>query len=200
MTGIMARARTLADSWWTIVVIAFLIGTIIAQRWLNTRTGSSIPQPFTVGESLPSSLALKTPEGKAVTLTWKEEKRPTFLYIFQPSCIWCARNLGALRAVTNHPGNYRFVGLSVNAKGVRNYLSNNNLGFPVFVSSPATQLDKVLRVYATPETIIVSDSGKVTHIWLGAYGGKKKSEIEKLFGVSLPEIARPGDDIQATFH
>ncbi len=41
---------------------------------------------------------------------------------------------------------------------------------------------------ATPQTIVVSSNGIVLASWNGAFLGRQKDTVEKLFNVRLPEV------------
>ena len=46
------------------------------------------------------------------------------------------------------------------------------------------------RLGGTPATILVGSDGRVQRAWAGAFQGRIETEIESLFGVSLPGLTR----------
>lgn len=189
VNGISKRAAGLANSWWSIVVIAALIGGLVYQKWSTASAADFVPDPLHTGEQLPSALQVRSLDDGPAAIEWSASNRPTLLYIFKLDCVWCARNMECLRTVVGHASNYRVIGLSLTDKDLREYVQRNQLGFPVYVTSGRSNI-KLLKAHGTPETIVVSTEGKVTNVWVGAYGGKKKLEIQKVFGVVLPDIPR----------
>ncbi|HET8925251.1 MAG TPA: TlpA disulfide reductase family protein [Candidatus Acidoferrum sp.] len=133
-------------------------------------------------------LRLKGLDGRTVELTYADGGRPTLLYIFTPSCSWCARNLDNFKAlVDKESGQYRFISLSLSEEGLAEYVARNNLSVPVYCGlSPETLA--TYKLGNTPQTIVVSPKGKVLQDWVGAYVGEQKSQIEAFFHITLPGI------------
>jgi len=128
--------------------------------------------------------------GGITTIDWSSESRPTVLYIFRPSCVWCNRNIDNLRTVAEAAGTkYRVVGLSVTSEGLKEYVSTHDLHFPVYAVHDLPALRHVWSG-VTPQTIVVSAAGRVIHSWNGAYSGSIKSEVELQFGVRLPGFVK----------
>jgi hypothetical protein len=178
-----ARVRRAAESWWAIGVIALLVSFNLYQRFRPA--GQYKPPTFvSVGESLAPSYAFETSDGRPAVLRWSEDGRATLLYIFQPSCVWCTRNRDNFRTVLEHASDYRVIGLSLTSRGLKEYLANNGYNFPVYVTANRKSVAQ-LKLNGTPETLIVSPAGKVEKVWVGAYGGKSRSDIEMTFGVKL---------------
>ena len=48
-----------------------------------------------------------------------------------------------------------------------------------------------LGLTATPQTFVINTAGRVEHHWAGAYAGQNSLEIEKAFGLHLPEVKPP---------
>jgi hypothetical protein len=186
-TGIM-KFRRMVDSWWTVGVIALLIGFIVYQKWHHVPADYK-PTFLTVGESLAPTFALETPDGPSAVLQWAADSRPTLLYVFQPACVWCSRNRDNLQTVLEHASNYRVIGLSLTQRGLKDYVARNGYKFPVYVP-PNQKSIAQLKLHATPETLIVSPSGRVEKVWIGAYGGKMKNDIESTFGITLAGLER----------
>jgi hypothetical protein len=44
------------------------------------------------------------------------------------------------------------------------------------------------RLDATPQTIVLSNDGRVERVWQGAYAGRQHAAIQDYFGVTLPEV------------
>jgi hypothetical protein len=146
----------------------------------------SNPKPIE-GQQLPTILA-KTLEGRAGVVDFRPEGPPTILYVFSPSCHWCARNLQNLRSVRDAlGGRFRFIGLSLSKKDLSAYVARTGLSFPVF-TEPSDASSLAYHFSETPETWVISGSGKLKKRWAGAWTGDTQKEIESFLGVALPGL------------
>ena len=178
------RLAAFTDGWWPVAIIAVLLGVVLYQRWQTTHP--THPARLQIGEQLPS-LVLQNLEGATVPIEWSADTRPTAIYVFQPKCIWCSRNLDGLRRLLRNDSGYRFIGVSLTREGLQEYVDRNRLTLPVYYVPDMKRVSS-LKVIVTPETIVVSTAGRVQNVWLGAYTGETAKEIEKLFGVTLPPV------------
>jgi len=121
----------------------------------------------------------------------KPGSKPTVLYVLRPGCIWCKRNSRNIALLASQAGGrYNFVGLSLAASGLDEFIRRNNIQFPVYVNIPSAVLARY-RLGSTPETIVVSSTGRVMKSWSGAYiQDPIKSDVEKFFALHLPSVAR----------
>jgi peroxiredoxin len=172
------------QGWWPVAVIALLAGSIVYQRWQFSHP--SLPPVLKPGEHL-APITLETPQERAAQLDWSAGSLPTILYVFRPDCEWCARNLEAERAVATGSQGYRFVALSTTKTGLRSYVSTNRLTFPVYAAADSKTV-RQLKLVMTPETVLITPEGTVQKVCLGAYVGENRREVEKVFGIKLPEI------------
>ncbi len=121
----------------------------------------------------------------------KPESRPTVLYVLRPGCIWCQRNSRNIALLASHAGaRYNFIGLSLAASGLDEFIRRNNVQFPVYVNIPSS-VSARYRLGSTPETIVVSSTGKVLKSWSGSYTQEPiKADVEHFFALQLPSVAR----------
>jgi hypothetical protein len=129
-----------------------------------------------------------------MTLAGKKEKLPfagpsnTIVYIFDPHCYWCARNLpNLLSLVSQRESTYHFVGISRTSHDLQDYLSVHPLPFPVYVDSSEEDF-KRLDFLGTPQTLIVLPDGTVKHNWPGAYDGSTRQALQEYLQVDLPGL------------
>jgi peroxiredoxin len=188
MQRFMKALIRFASSWWSVLVIAVLVGTLLYQRWHFLHP--SLAPVLAAGERLPD-MTWETVEGKPMRFAWAAGHQTTILYIFRVNCPWCLRNHGAVTTLADGAplADYRFVALSLGREGLNEYLARNPSRFPVYVAQDPKAI-KPLKIVMTPETILVSDSGIVQKVWLGAYSGKNRKGIEEAFKVTLPVVAR----------
>lgn len=130
-------------------------------------------------------------DGQAALISSEGAEQPIVLYVFTPQCSWCARNLANLKTLlAQKQGAYRFVGLSLTDKDLREYVAKNQLGCSIYFN-PAEEAVREYRLGSTPQTIVIAPNGKVLRNWVGAYTGAQQAEVEQFFGISLPGIT-PG--------
>lgn len=115
---------------------------------------------------------------------------PTVLYYFSPTCTWCDRNWDNIRALDRGTqGRYRVV-LVTRARGVRQYLAERGLNLDV-VEGISESVVEAYRLNGTPQTVVASIEGIITHDWRGAFTPRIERKIEELFGVLLPGVVLP---------
>lgn len=183
----MRRVWAALDSWLVVALLAasLALNVFLALPYHRSRAASS--PDMAVGQKVPI-LKVREIGGANAIIDWASDARPTFVYIFSPSCVWCNRNLQNIKALSETRGAaYRFIGLSISDSGLKKYVEENELKFPVF-TSPADVRGREVKLHATPQTIVISPDGRVQEAWLGAYTGRVQAEIERKLGVSLPGI------------
>lgn len=125
-------------------------------------------------------------------VTYSEYATPTVLYFLSTRCGWCDRNrsnLDALvRGITPH---YRVFVIARDVESPSAYVTANHLSYPLFYRPTSTGR---LKLGVTPQTIVVSQEGRVLKNWYGAYHGTLLEEVRAFFGVDLPGL------VDATSH
>jgi hypothetical protein len=86
---------------------------------------------------------------------------------------------------------FRFVGLSLDESGLKEYVERHQLKFPVYARLPAETVES-LGLGSTPQTIVVSPEGEIVKVWSGAYIEDLRSEVEAYFGIQLPAVMSAG--------
>lgn len=138
-------------------------------------------------------------DGKPQLVTF-DGTTPTVLYVLNPNCGWCARNLQNIRELAAaRKDSDRFIGISLNDPNLKEYVKKSQLGFPV-VSIAGYSSIKELPLGVTPETIVVSPTGQVIKNWLGAYAFGQEKEVEKYFGVKLPGLLAGAEGSSTASH
>ena len=109
------------------------------------------------------------------------------LYVFRPTCIWCARNEDAFRSLVGQSSDrFDYAALSLPASGVKAYASQHLPPIPTF-QEPSSETVRAYRLGTTPETIVIGRDGAVLAHWRGAYRGDTRTEVERFFSVRLPD-------------
>ena len=92
------------------------------------------------------------------------------------------------RSAAGADGKYRFVGLSLSEDGLKDYVRDKHLTYPVYVAKRGSGVQEKLGVRGTPQTLVASSAGVAQNVWFGAYGGKSRKEIARSLGVTLPVL------------
>ena len=179
----------------TKLVLCGLLGVSVAINALQAtrllRLADSGAEQAVDGELRPGavvpSLELKDLAGRRVVIDYRAPTS-TVLYVFRPSCTWCALNSKSLASLAEQlPKDYRIIGLSLSSDGLEGFLHSHAIAFPVYRElSPGTLA--TYRVESTPETIVVAPGGVVRASWKGAFVGTTRQLIETFFSVRLPEM------------
>jgi hypothetical protein len=191
-TGEPPRPAQTRYDWFLLLLLSVSLLTNVVLglgllRAARHATGSAQAARPTLAVGAPvSSIEADRVGGGRETLQFSDHSRPTVLYVFTPSCIWCARNLENLRALSrlSSAGAIRLIGLSLDPD-VADYVRRERLDFPVYVPSAAAI--KALGLGVTPHTMVVA-GGQLEHAWRGAYSAAVGREIEARFGLSLPGL------------
>jgi hypothetical protein len=132
-------------------------------------------------------ISAKDPSGASAQIEFSGPV-PTIVYVFSPQCGWCERNWPGVRALAEQVrGPYRVVALSLASRGLAAQSEGLGLSFPVY-SDPSPESQSAYRMGATPQTLVVSAGGRVERVWVGAYAGRVKAEVERFFDVTLPAL------------
>lgn len=179
----------------TLVVNIFLVLSVLLNlllAWKVKSLESSLlylksEGVLSVGTLVPP-IEAKDIDNRPATIAYLGDGPPMVLYIFTPECKWCARNMENIKSLTKQVGsNHRFIGLSLSPDKLRDYVADNNLGFPVYSGlSPA--FSTTYKVGGTPETLVISPEGRVLKKWTGAYTKDIQKDVEDYFKVRLPGI------------
>lgn len=175
-----------------------LFGVLLASLAINGLQGTRIlrlqdaldaakpGEKLAEGKALPP-LDLRDAAGKHIIIDYGSVSKPTLLYVLSPSCVWCQRNGGSFRALSQHTNeSLRIIGLSLAEEGIEIFRAKSGIDCPVYTPSPSTVRNYQLA--ATPTTMLISNTGTLLRQWSGAYTGMTKKSIEKYFSVELPAL------------
>lgn len=173
-----------------LLLISVAINVSLANR-VGSVAAKSSGRPVDVrpaqGDRL-SLLEAKTLDGQGTAINVADAKLPTIFYMFTPQCGWCARNRDNIDTLIREvEGRYRVVAISLTSKDLSSYLVSHPMNVPVFMEPTEASIAAYV-IGATPQTIVVSPSSVVTHVWRGAYTGRVKNEIERALDVQLPGL------------
>jgi peroxiredoxin len=189
--GATGRAsRALLVSCTVALVVSVTLNVVLAHRVRTITHAQSeriAERLLAVGTTVPAIVA-KRLDGQEESISYGEVNLSTVLYIFTPPCTWCARNMDNLKTLLDKErGQYRFIGLSLSAESLPEYVAKNDLKLPVY-SGLSNETKAAYKLSGTPQTIVISPEGKVLQNWMGAYVGDQQKQIEAFFHVSLPGL------------
>jgi peroxiredoxin len=172
------------------LVVSVALNVLLAHKvrsLTDARSARIAEQQLKVGTTAPPITA-KRLDGQEETISYEQVKQTTVLYIFTPPCTWCARNMDNLKTLLDkETDHYRFIGLSLSADALPEYVAKNDLKLPVYSGlSPETL--KTYKLGGTPQTIVISPEGKVLQDWVGAWVGDQQKQVEAYFHVTLPGL------------
>ena len=155
---------------------------------LSPRSG--VPE---IGSILPAIRA-RDLAGQSVQLSYGRDQPPTVVYVFSPSCVWCKRNLANIESLVSRTrGHYRFIGVSLSRSGLTT--SPAAFPFPIFTDI-SSETSAAYGLGATPQTIVLTNEGRVLKAWSGAFSGQTQADVERFFKVRLPGLLDLGQVLQ----
>lgn len=178
---------------------AFLLLLLVASLSLNVYLGWKVKQGGVEPDTAKAVAGMKVDpitavdlDGKPFTIAYNGINKPTVFYVITPSCIWCRRNQANVNRLADAKANdFRFVGLSLAESGLKEYVEEHHLKFPVYARLPAETVES-LGLGGTPQTIVVSPEGEILKVWTGAYIEDLRPEVEAYFGIQLPGLTVGG--------
>lgn len=183
----------LASPWLVLCVLAVSLGLnvhLMSSRQLGPRL---ITEPtYKPGMTMPQ-LTATTVDGASAIIDWADpnDRRPSILYVFTPSCTWCTQNLANIRALSmSLRSRYRIIGLSLSDEGLREYVNQAKLPFTIY-SRATDERGNVPDLRVTPQTLLIAPGGRIEKSWAGAYSGTAQGQIEEFFNIRLPGLVKP---------
>jgi hypothetical protein len=142
-----------------------------------------------VGMIVPPIVATYLLTGSTETVSYSRYSQATVVYVFSPTCSWCARNQANLAALVKASGQrFHFIGLSLDDHGAAEYAAKTRMGFPVYTGVSA-EFATAVHLGGTPQTIVISPSGEVIANWIGSWSGAQQHEIEVFFKTKVPGLS-----------
>lgn len=179
----------------TVVLLTLSVGVNVLQaRRIKTMVDAKASVSSSIGHQV---VPIKgySPEGVTIQKPVARDV-PTLLYYFSPTCVWCNRNWDNIRALDRGAhGRYRVL-LMTRARGVREYLKQYGVEIDV-VEGISESVVEAYKLNVTPQTLVASIEGIVTHDWRGAFTPRIERQVEELFGVSLPGVVLPANPASA---
>lgn len=176
----ISKTLTVSASLLNVILAVLLYRAKTAQHW-----GDSAE--LTPGVRVPP-LVGADPLGRPISIEYSTQVR-TVLYVFSPGCGWCERNEKSLQRLARAlRGKFRFFAISLDREGLLDWIHLQRPEYDIVTDLPYRAF-LAYRFTSTPMTVVISPGGTVDRAWLGAYRSETVREIEKYFGVSLPQAS-----------
>jgi hypothetical protein len=171
-----------------LLVVSLVLNLLLVAELIGTRSELEALRTagfLEIGTRVPP-LDLKSTSASPIRITYSDVEIPTVLYIMRPSCGWCKTNNPNLKAMLASAGDaYRLHIISLDEAGVEEYRQAYRIGESILIGVTDDARD-IYHMGGTPQTVVVSPAGIVTHMWMGAYSPAQEREIEDTLGVELP--------------
>ncbi len=192
MENVSGTSFNSSGSWhgWNVLLaaaltISVLLNVILSQRLSQLGVRQSDP-PINVGAQLPN-LTLQLADGSPETIQWNRGER-TLLYFMDPDCGWCKKNAQSFEDLARQlKGRMTVYMYSTKLKGLEHHLKPNQ-DFAKIVIDGKDDARNILRLKATPTTLLINQNGRVDKVWEGAYVGSLRHEIARELSVPLKQI------------
>jgi hypothetical protein len=161
--------------------------------WLirdNVKLRSAIDRAtgLKIGERV-APFDLTDSEGRKLHISYNTAPKGLILYYFSPNCRWSLRNGPNLNALAKAVGDrYQIVSYTSDFRGLPKYVARAAHHVQV-ATDDSVNIQKLLKLSGTPQTIEFDPSGVVVSNWQGAYVGPTLKEVERHFQVKLPGLS-----------
>ncbi|HDT14751.1 MAG TPA: TlpA family protein disulfide reductase, partial [Firmicutes bacterium] len=94
---------------------------------------------------------------------FKNKKKTTIINVFDSTCRYCTRQTAELhKLIESYSEELSVIGASLSSEaGTRHYMSENNIDFPVFITSRERLTEDFGPVSAVPTTYVLDKKGRI---------------------------------------
>jgi peroxiredoxin len=185
-------SRRFVETVFPAIVLSSSLALNLVLTWkilgLRRESAGTAGPELRIGMQLPAIIA--STNGTLQVVQLSDHRQPTVMYVYSENCSWCRRNLANISELAStKKEEYRFVGVQLadpNRLGVREPLA---MPFPAF--STRWEYIRQLGLRGTPQTLVISEDGKLLKSWFGAYMAGTQQEVEDYFKCKLPGLDKP---------
>lgn len=116
---IISETRNVSKYYVFLVICLLLISTsanlvlAIQLNRANRKIAFITSTAYVTGPSSVTELEAVTLDGEETRISFSSDSRPTVLYVFSPTCVWCEKNLENIRVLTTQKSeDFRFIGVA----------------------------------------------------------------------------------------
>ena len=148
------------------------------------------PEFLKPGQQVPP-FAANTLSGQRQVVNYADRDK-TVLLVFSPQCSACERVLPYWEEIKAAcvRNQYQIFGVSLDdGPRTHEFVRSNGLSLEAFVDIEA-ETKEAYKLFLTPLTIVIDNSGRVERIWPGVFSQETKQEVERYFGISEVDDVR----------
>ena len=170
-----------------------LLGNVLLIKKVHSAEDRERTSKRLVPGDIVPSLDVKI-NGVPQILSWKRARLNVFYY-FDPRCGWCKRNAAAFLTLAKHLGpDVSFYSYTASLEGLPAFVAQTR--HPTEIATDDKEdLRRILRLTGTPQTLVVSSSGRLLKNWEGAYEGAVRSDVQEYFHIQLAPLLSSPEDI-----
>lgn len=138
------------------------------------------------------------PDGNKLRLDYAANQRKTLVMVFSPNCSACRENMPNWRAIIDRVDRqaFRLVGISLAAKGTREYVDENQLNDMNILAEVDAKTRVAYNLMLSPQLILIDADGNAEKVWSGVLDSDDKREVADLLQVDLGNRALARGDIR----
>jgi hypothetical protein len=187
MMNLALKIWTIRNDWAALLFLGASLALNVRLGWQLRDSPHFEPVPFGVGTVI-DPLPVRDISGAVTTITWNGGAAPSIVYVFSPSCQWCARNVANIKTMYSSLNKtFRFVGLSITSDGLPDYIRDQSVPFPSYTVADDLNARR-FAASGTPQTLLVRSDGRIEAAWLGAYSVNVQRQIEAKLNIHLPGL------------
>lgn len=141
---------------------------------------------FVKGNRMPA-IRGKDLNGTTYQLNWEKGGPKTLVLVFSPQCGFCHDNMGNWSAILKSIDRSRFrvVAISSASEGVSQYILDYGMQNVMVLVDLDPLVAGSYQTIITPQTIVLSDDGRIENAWVGKIVGSQRDSIESVLGIKL---------------
>src|SRR6185295_776335 len=94
----------------SILGVSLALNVYLGVRVRAAKPGVGQSPPVVATGTRATNLHAEELDGKKIVIDWAQTSKPSVLYVFSPSCVWCQRNEDNLETIVrNRHSDYRIV-------------------------------------------------------------------------------------------
>jgi peroxiredoxin len=131
-------------------------------------------------------ITLESINGQEVNLSFNDLRKQILLFIFSTTCPHCQRNLSKWEDISQklaqRSKEINVMGVSIdNLDKTKKYCLDNKLNYTTLIAD--TVFERLYKVHAVPQTLLIEGGGKVKNNWSGELTSKEVKELMSTIGL-----------------
>lgn len=173
-----------------LVLVASLLSNVAFAYVIHRDRTPTVRSGPKVGQMVGTLTGFDDSEAK-IMIPSDAQGRPTVLYVFSQSCVWCERTIPALRSIIpQERARFRFIAVDISLpfSPTKPYLDANG-PFEQTIH-PDAETRSRLGVAGTPDTIVIDPSGMTRRVFAGALIGSSRDDAQEFLETYTEQKSR----------